>query len=179
MVVLTVFSKCVDLKLGGAQWTVLWVIAGMGWIRCYLTIFLLFSFCTDCCTVYAFTLTLYLFCSSVWVWVGRVDWRNLLLSHTSAITNPGLPLIIIPPLSDKHCIARNYIARNYNSRQCNAPPPVINAHNLTTTALQIISLLWDCIVPAGERGRGDAFFDQGTNAIAMHCIVIVLYCILL
>ena len=76
------------------------------------------------------------------VWFGGLDLWNLLLSHTSSISNPGLPLIIIALLSDKHCITQS------------SPPRVISAHNLTTSALGIFSLLhcssfeWDCIVLA-------------------------------
>ena len=85
------------------------------------------------------------------VWFGGLDLWNLLLSHTSSISNPGLPLIIIALLSDKHCITQS------------SPPRVISAHNLTTSALGIFSLLhcssfdWDCIVLA------DAFSNQPTR----------------
>ena len=88
------------------------------------------------------------------VWFGGLDLWNLLLSHTSSISNPGLPLIIIALLSDKHCITQS------------SPPRVISAHNLTTSALRIFSLLhcssfdWDCIVLA------DAF---STNQPTRRC----------
>ena len=80
-------------------------------------------------------------------WFGGLDLWNLLLSHTSSISNPGLPLIIIALLSDKHCITQS------------SPPRVISA-------LRIFSLLHcssfdlDCIVLA------DAF---STNQPTRRC----------
>ena len=62
-------------------------------------------------------------------WFGGLDLWNLLLSHTSSISNPGLPLIIIALLSDKHCITQS------------SPPRVISAHNQCTENLLTLALL--------------------------------------
>ena len=58
---------------------------------------------------------------------------NLLLSHTSSISNPGLPLIIIALLSDKHCITQS------------SPPQCTQSDDQCTENLLTLALLELCL----------------------------------